>query len=405
MSVTATRVQLITGGVDTHQRTHHAGIVDEQLRPVADREFPVTEAGYRALLEWMAGFGLLTRVGVESTGSYGAGLTRFLVAAGVEVREVQGPEKTTRVHHGKSDVIDAYAAARQAAAGVGRSGRALGIAKDKTGIVEAIRAVKVPRDGAVKDRTRAYSQLRDLVTTAPAAIHDELIGLTGTQRANRAAGYRPDPARLAEPTQAVKYALRDLARHIHDLDTRIAAADKVLAGLTRQAVPSLLALRQVGVQTAAQLVITVGQNIDRIRSEASFAKLIGVAPLEASSGKTGVRHRLNRGGDRQANSAVYLVVVGRMKDHPPTQHYLTRRLAEGKTTNEIIRCLKRLLARTLYRNLRHDLLTPVPAGAHPHRPQPGSGLAAGHPQGPGLDPGEDGATLPSRDHPSPLDDL
>jgi len=347
----ATRV--VVGGVDTHQLTHHAALIDTHFRPIADREFPVTSAGYQELLDWIAGHGLVQAIGVESTGSYGAGLTRHLLAAGVEVVEVNRPEKTTRARDGKSDVVDAYSAARQVLAGT-----ATAKPKITTGIVEAIRAVKIPRDAAVKDRTRAYSQLRDLATTAPAALHDELIGLTGHQRAKKAAAYRPDPARLADPVQATKYALRNLARHIAHLDARIAEADKILTTLTKQAVPGLLRLRQVGPQTAARLVITAAENINRMRSEAAFAKLIGVAPLQASSGKTGTRHRLNRGGDRQANSMVYLVAVGRMKNHPPTRDYLTRRRAQGKTDREIIRCLKRLIARELYRELRNDLMTP-----------------------------------------------
>lgn len=357
MTLTDVATQLVVGGVDTHQLTHHAGIVDEQLRPVADAEFPATRAGYQALLDWIASYGLVSRVGVESTGSYGAGLARFLLAAGIEVLEVQRPEKTTRVAQGKSDAVDAYSAARQAATGHS-NGRLLGMPKATTGVVEAIRVIKVARDSAVKQRTAAYSQLRDLVTTAPAVIHDELIGLTGRQRAHRAAGYRPDPARLKDPAQAAKRALRRLARRIHDLDEEINEADDELTKLTRNTVPSLLAMRQVGVQTAAQMVITAGENITRMRTEATFAKLCGVAPLPASSGKTKTRHRLNRGGDRQANSALYLVAVGRMKDHPETLAYVQRRRAEGKTTNEIIRCLKRLIARSIYRALRNDLMTP-----------------------------------------------
>lgn len=358
MSLSAIRTQLVVGGVDTHQRTHHAALVDEQLRPVADQEFPADLAGYRDLLDWMASFGLLGRVGVESTGSYGAGLTRYLQAAGIEVLEVQRPDKNTRHQQGKSDAIDAYSAARQAAAGTGAGGRPLGVPKDRTGVVESIRTLKVARDGAVKARTAAYGQLRDLVTTAPAQIHDELIGLTGRQRVAKALRYRPDPARLADPTQAAKKSLRNLARRISELDTEINEADHDLTPLVRQTAPTLLAMRQVGIQTAAQILITAGQNPDRMRSEASFAKLVGVAPLPASSGKSGTRHRLNRGGDRQANSALHLVIIGRLKNHPETQTYMTRRLAQGMTTAATIRCLKRHLARSIYRALRADLLTP-----------------------------------------------
>lgn len=343
--------RLIYGGIDTHQLTHHAAVVDEHLVQVADREFAATQAGYQQLLDWMSGFGLIARIGVESTGSYGTGLTRFLTAAGIEVREVNRPEKSTRVREGKSDAIDAYSAAHQVA-----TGKATALAKTKTGVVEAIRNIKVPRDEAVKHRTAAYSQLRDLITTAPAPIHDELIGMTSYRRVQRALTYRPDPDRLQDPTQACKHALRALARRIQTLSAEIDEADKILSRLVRQHLPTLLAMRQVGPQTAARLAITVGQNPDRMTTEATFAKLCGVAPLPASSGKN-TRHRLNRGGDRQANSALYLIVIGRMKNHPATLDYVQRRTAEGMTTPAIIRCLKRHLARSIYRALKTDLMT------------------------------------------------
>ena len=352
MSVTKVITQVVIAGVDTHQQTHHVALIDAEQRRIGDREFPATAAGYRDLLDWVTGHGSLQAMGVESTGSYGAGLTRHLLAEGIEVYEVNRPEKSTRVKAGKSDPIDAYCAAEQVL-----SGRASARPKIKTGIVEAIRAVKIPRDSAVKERTRAYSQIRDLVTTAPTVIHDALIGATARRRVAVAAAYRPDPARLEDPLQATKLALRTLARRVQHLDTEITAADKTIKALTRQACPSLLALRQVGPQTAAQLVISAGQNIDRMRSESAFAKLTGVAPLPASSGKT-TRHRLNPGGDRQANSALYLIVIGRMKNHPETIAYVNRRRAEGLSNREIIRCLKRHLARTVYRALRNDLMTP-----------------------------------------------
>jgi transposase len=339
-------------GVDTHQLTHHAALIDGHHRRLGDQEFAATAAGYRQLLAWAMGYGTIKAVGVESTGSYGAGLTRHLLGAGLEVYEVNRPEKFTRVKQGKSDPIDAYSAAVQVL-----TGRASGRPKIKTGAVEAIRMLKIPRDVAVKDRTRAYSQLRDLITTAPAPIHDELIALSGKKRVSVALAMRPDPAQIAEPVHATRHALRAIARRIRSLDNEIAEADKLLTNLVKQTCPTLLAMYQVGTQTAAQMVITAGQNIDRMTSEAAFAKLTGVAPLPASSGKTN-RHRLNRGGDRQANSALYLIVTGRMKNHPETLTYVQRRRAEGRSNPEIIRCLKRHLARSIYRALRADLMTP-----------------------------------------------
>jgi transposase len=300
----------------------------------------------------MAGHGVVASIGVEATGSYGAGLTRHLLVAGIDVVDVNRPEKTTRARDGKSDPIDAASAARQVLAGT-----ATARPKLSTGIVEAIRNLKIPRDGAVRDRTRAFNQLRDLVTTAPEPIHDELIGLTGRARVRRAASYRPDPARLADPAQAAKRALRRLARRIQALDAEIAEADAELDRLTARAVPTVRALHQVGIQTAAQLAITAGENIDRMRSEASFAKLTGVAPLPASSGKRNHRHRLNRGGDRQANSALHIIAIGRLATDQRTRDYRDRRQAEGLGKLDIIRCLKRHLAREIYRALREDLMT------------------------------------------------
>jgi transposase len=351
MNDTMSRTQLVVG-VDTHQLTHHAAVIDSTRARICDREFPATAAGYRELVAFATGLGQISSYGVESTGSYGAGLTRHLLGAGADVYEVTRPEKSTRVLAGKSDPIDAYSAAEQVL-----TGRAGGRPKIKTGIVEALRAVKIPRDSAVKERTAAYSQIRDLVTTAPTTIHDTMIGCTARQRVKIAAAYRPDTTRLADPAQATRHALRALARRVQALDAEIAEADKIITALTRKAVPTLLAMIQVGPQTAAQLVITAGQNIDRMHSEAAFAKLCGVAPLPASSGKT-TRHRLNRGGDRHANSALYMIITGRMKAHPETLAYVQRRRARGHSNPEIIRCLKRHLARSIYRTLRNDLMTP-----------------------------------------------
>jgi transposase len=295
---------------------------------------------------------MIEAVGVESTGSYGAGLTRHLLVAGLDVVEVARPEKTTRARRGKSDSIDAESAARQVQAGT-----ATGRPKISTGIVEAIRILKMPRDGAVRDRTRAYNQLRDLVTTAPAPIHDELIGLSGHQRVLKALAWRPDRTRLEDPTQAAKRALRRLACHIRGLDQQIAEADAEIDTLTAQAVPTLRAMPQVGPQTAAQLAITAGQNVDRMRTEATFAKLTGTAPLPATSGKRQHRHRLNRGGDRAANSSLHMIAIGRLRSDPETRSYRDRRQTEGLSTPETLRCLKRHLARHIYRALKTDLMT------------------------------------------------
>lgn len=338
-------------GIDAHQRTHHAVIIDTTGRRVADQEFAVSTDGYAALTAWALDHGIVTAWALESTGSYAAGLTRHLLVHGLgDVFEVNRPDKTVRARDGKNDPIDAEAAARAVL-----SGRATARPKVTTGVVESIRMLMLARNSAVKARTALYSQIRDLITTAPAEIHDTLIGMTAHKRVEIAAGYRPDPARLAEPVHAAKHALRALARRIRDLTEEIRAADKTLGKLVADTVPTLIAKHQIGTITAAQLLVTAGQNLDRMRNEASFAKLTGTAPVPASSGKTR-RMRLSRGGDRQANKALHLIAVGRIRSHPETITYTQRRTRDGLGKKDIIRCLKRAIAREAYRALKTDLL-------------------------------------------------
>ncbi|MCK3769363.1 IS110 family transposase [Microbacterium aerolatum] len=351
MTITHTQTQpVIVVGVDTHQRTHHAVVLDAAGARLADREFPADTAGHRGMLDWAAGHGLIDRFGVESTGSYGAGLTRQLLAAGVEVVEVNRPDKTVRSRDGKSDPIDAEAAARAVL-----SGRATARPKVTTGVIESIRMLLVTYNSAVKARTAAYEQMRDIITTAPASLRDTMIGLTGEQRAKKAAVFRPDMTRLPDPEQAAKLALRTLAHRIQDLTAEADAAEKVLDKLVKDTVPTLVSHWRIGTLIAAQLAVTAGQNMNRMRSEAAFAKLTGTAPIPASSGKTR-RMRLSRGGDRQANKALHLTAIGRLKDHPETRAYRDRRLAEGLSPKDITRCLKRAIAREAYNALKTDLL-------------------------------------------------
>jgi len=351
MTTTLTPTQTIIVGVDTHQRTHHAAVLGVDGALLASGEFPATAHGHTALLDWAAGLGVIDRIGVESTGSYGAGLTRHLLLAGLDVIEVNRPDKTTRARDGKSDPIDAEAAARAVL-----SGRATARPKITTGVVEAIRMLMVAHDSAVKARTAAYSQLRDVTTTAPAELHDTLIALTATMRVRKVVALRPDTTRLTDPTQAAKLALRTLGRRIQTLTDEITATNKTLDRLVADTVPTLIARPQIGTLTAAQLLVTAGQNLNRFRTEAAFAKLTGAAPLPASSGKTR-RMRLNRGGDRQANRALYLIAIGRLASDPDTIAYATRRTREGLTRRDIIRCLKRAIARETYNALRTDLLS------------------------------------------------
>jgi transposase len=344
------RNRAVTGGVDTHRDTHHAAAVDEAGRELGDAEFPATPAGHRRLLAWLREFGALRQVGVEGTGSYGAGLARQLRAAAVCVIEVDRPDRKTRRAKGKSDPIDAYAAARSVL-----SGAASGEPKSRDGRVEAIRALRVARRGAVKARTQAMNQLKALVVTAPDDLREALRALSPVALIKTCAGLRPgasgeELAAHNDPTAATKAALRRLARRYQHLSEEISALDADLRPLVTAAAPALLALNGVGAEVAGQLLASAGDNPDRLHSEAAFAHLCGVAPIPASSGRTN-RHRLHRGGDRAANSAVYTVVLSRLRYDPRTRDYVTRRTTEGLSKKEIIRCLKRYVIREIYRTL------------------------------------------------------
>jgi transposase len=317
--------RLVIGGVDTHAEMHVAGMVDQAGRVLATREFAATIDGYAAALAWMRGHGELVRVGVEGTGSYGAGLARYLAAQGVAVAEVIRPNRQARRRRGKSDVADAVAAALAAL-----NGEASGRPKSHDGAVESIRALQVARRGAVKAHTQAGNQLRDLIITAPEVLREKLAGLPTSERVKLAARFRPGD--LTSPTEAAKAAMATVARRHQRLTAEIAQLDAALQPILQHAAPAgFLARTGVGARSAATLLVTVGDNPGRLRTEASFAALCGASPVDASSGKQR-RHRLNRGGDRQANSALFRIVFTRMATDPRTRAYIARRTAEGKTT-------------------------------------------------------------------------
>jgi transposase len=330
----------VVGGVDTHLDTHTAACVDHLGRLLAHAQFPATTSGDKRLLAWLGGFGDLIAVGVEGTGSYGASLARLLTAEHLRVVEVSRPNRQTRRQRGKSDPIDAEAAARAVLAGT-----AAGIPKTRTGIVESIRALRTTRSGAIKARTAASNTLKHLVITAPEPLRTQLGGLTTDQLIDHAAALRPTDD-LTNPVQATKTALRRLARRCQHLTEEITDADTQLRTLTAQAAPALLERHGVGPETAGQLLTTAGDNPHRLHSNPAFAALCGTSPVPVASGRTH-RVRLNRGGDRQANSALHTIALVRMRHHEPTRAYVARRRTEGKTTKEIIRCLKRALCREL----------------------------------------------------------
>jgi transposase len=346
------RQRQVAGGVDTHADTHHAAAVDRLGGILGDREFPATPAGYQALLQWLRSFGRLLGVGVEGTGSYGAGLNRYLTAAKVRVVEVNRPDRTARRAKGKSDPLDAIAAARAVV-----SGTATGTPKTRNGPVESIRVLTVARDGAVKARTAAINQFTAILVTAPDELRTELDPLSKAAKIRACATATLDLDDLddvPDATHATRVALYWVARRIQALDAEIKQADKHLAAAVTTTAPALTALFGVGPDSAARLLITAGDNPDRLDSESSLAHLCGVAPLPASSGKRSNRHRLNRGGDRQANKALYTITLSRLRYDQRTRDYAARRTNQGLTKREIIRCLKRYIAREIYTALLAD---------------------------------------------------
>ncbi len=332
----------VAGGVDTHDDTHTAAVIDVIGRVLGTEQFPANRGGYAALLTWMHGFGSLRYVGVEGTGAYGAGLTRWLHAEQITVIEVDRPNRKTRRLQGKSDPIDAIAAAKAALA-EDRTGSP----KQRDGQVEALRNLRVARRSAVKQRADTQRQMKTLIVTAPDTLRAQLRGLKITQLITICANRRPDRGDAASPATAVTIALRSLARRHQQLTAEITDLDELLEPLVTAINPTLIATNGVGTDVAGQLLVTAGQNSDRLTSEAAFAMLCGAAPLPASSGKTN-RHRLNRGGDRQANAALYTVVLSRLRWDPRTREYAERRTKDGLSKKEIIRCLKRYVARELY---------------------------------------------------------
>jgi transposase len=339
------QARVVTGGVDTHKDFHVAAVVDETGRILDVGSFPASTAGYRALLGWMRGFGTLERVGVEGTGSYGAGLARHLADETVTVVEVNRPNRQTRRRRGKNDTVDAEAAARAAL-----NGEAVAVPKARDGIVESIRALRVAFCSARDTRTRVANQLRDLIAVAPEALRASLEPLATPARADRCARFRPGD--IADPVEGTRAAMRSLARRYQTLTVELEELRAQLDVLTARANPGLRGAVGVGVDVASIVLVAAGDNPDRLTSDAAFAALCGASPVEASSGRI-VRHRLNRGGNRQANHALWRIAMVRLTCDPRTQHYAQRRSAEGKTPRDIMRCLKRAIAREIYALIVH----------------------------------------------------
>jgi transposase len=334
-------------GVDTHKHVHVAVAIDVWGIRLEDRSFAADSGGYRQMIAWAGELGPIEAFGIEGTGSYGAGLTSAVRRAGHRVVEVNRGDRRARRANGKSDTLDAEMAARSVLAG-----QSTAVPKTADGAVEMMRQLKIARDTAVKARTSAIISLKQIIVNAPAELRESLAGLADKALIDRCAGFRPGP--LESTTASAKHTLRALARRWLALNDEIHDHDRHLDQLTADTSPTLRDGFGIGADTAAEMLIIFGDNPERIRSEAAFAKLCGACPIPASSGITTGRHRLYRGGHRQANAALYRSTIVRMRFHQPTIDYVTRRTAQGMPKREIIRCIKRFLAREIYQRVITD---------------------------------------------------
>lgn len=350
-------------GVDTHKDNHVAVAIDGLGGRLGDVVISATVAGFDELVTFCLALvgpaGSLIGFGVEGTGSYGVGLARYLRNHGHQVHEIARPARAAeRRLAGKNDTLDAEHAARQLLAGHG-----LSAPKTADGAVETIRLVKIAYDGAVQARTTTMITLKATLATGSEALRAKLEKLTDHKLITACAALegptplppvrRGAPAVVVpnDPEAAMRHVLSSMAQRWLALHEEAKAHAASLKILTVAAAPRLVEAVGVGYDTAAQMLITAGDNANRIKSEAAFAKMCGACPIPAGSGKTNNRHRLYRGGNRQANAALYRVVIVRMRWHQPTIDYVARRTAEGLSKREIIRCLKRYLARELFRLL------------------------------------------------------
>ncbi|OBF00909.1 transposase [Mycolicibacterium elephantis] len=339
-------------GADTHLDTIHLAAITDTGQLLSDAEFRTNPTGYWAAICWARSFGEIVSAGVEGTSSYGAGFTQALQANDIHVVEVNRPDRSARRRQGKSDPLDAYSAARAVLAGHG-----LAVPKDPhTG---ALKALLIARRAAIKARTAAIQQIKDLLVTAPAELRERYRRYATTLRLVEALA-RCRPTAHEDPTTvSVLTACKTLAQRIEFLERQDRELTAELDSLTSALNPALRAAYGVGPDTAAQLLITAGTNAHRLRSEAAFAMLAGAAPIPASSGKT-TRHRLSRGGDRAANNALHRIALVRWSHEPRTRHYVNRQLAAGRAKTDILRLLKRAIAREMFRHLTAPCPIEVP---------------------------------------------
>ncbi len=330
-------------GVDTHSDFHVLAVVDSSATVVETRRFPSDAASCASVARELAGRWGCAAAAVECCGSYGRGLVEALAGAGVRAMEVPASFRRLMAGKDKSDEADAAAAATFALASAGRPARG---PKDSSGPAGQLACLAAARRGAVKEATACVNEARGLLVKAPDPLRSRFKGMPKKRLMEALRRLAPGKG----PDRCERLALRSAARRWAACEKERASLEAEMAAIVSERYPSLLELPGVGAVCAAEVAAAAGDNPERFKSEAAFAKAVGCAPLEASSGKT-VRHRLNRGGDRRANCAIHRIVVVRMSCDERTRAYVDKRVSQGKTKREAVRCLKRYVARELYRAL------------------------------------------------------
>jgi transposase len=337
----------VTLGVDTHLDVHVGAAIDQAGRLLGTKSVSANSIGYQDLFTWASSFGIVNKAGIEGTGTYGAGLYKSQKDRGVCVIEVNRPDRASRRLQGKSDTTDAVCAAKSVL-----SGKSTAIPKQQSGACEALRITSVARRSAIKAKTQAINQIRSLLVSSPQDIREKLW----CTKAKGCVDACLKVKSLGDTTllQAMTVTLKLLATRWLMLSEELNQLDRQLDNLTQKHASQLRHRFGVGPQTAAILLSVAGDNPERLKNESALASMCGVNPLPASSGKI-TRHRLNRGGSRIANNALWTIVMVRMRSDPRTQSYVDRRTAEGLTNKEIQRCLKRYIVRELFPVIMSDL--------------------------------------------------
>ncbi|KQN53593.1 transposase [Serratia sp. Leaf51] len=334
-------------GADTHLDIHVGAVLSYAGKLLGTKVIQTNQVGYEELFDWVLTFGSLERAGIEGTGAYGAGRTRFLIKKGLDVLEINRPDRSKRRLKGKSDPLDAENAARTVL-----SGSTKAVPKLQSGACEALRIISVARRSAVKAKTQAINQLRALLVSAPQDIRDMMWKSKPHECVTACMSF--ESAEKSPLFLALCCTLRSLTKRWLALAEELTQLDELLDNLIQEYAGSLRRPFGVGPQTAAILLAVAGENPERLKNEAALTSLCGVNPLPASSGKT-IRHRLNRGGSREVHNALWTIALVRMRSDPRTKVYVQRRTGEGLSTKKILRCLKRYIVQELYPLILTDL--------------------------------------------------